>query len=145
MPDLVETAILTALLSRAQAFATAQGITISMPNVAFTPPTPGSNAKWLKADFMPGSTAELGVSFNAGNQHGGIFQIGVFHGIGAGEPAPARIASAAISFFKRGSEFWKDGHRIQIIRSPYRGSIMIDGAWNTIPVTIPYVCFAPQT
>lgn len=141
MSEPVEVAIESALLTRAQAFASAQSLTIALPNVAFTPPVPSPSAKWLKADFLPVPTVTLAVGTGK-NQHYGLLQISVFYGLGAGEYAPARIASDVISYFKKDTEVTKDGFIARVWKAPYRGVMMTKDAWTMIPVSIPYICFA---
>lgn len=141
MPEPVEVAIESALLARAQAFATAQGIAISLPNVAFTPPVAGANVKWLRVTFMPVPTATLPVGSGA-DRYYGILQIDVFYGQGAGELAPGRIASQIIDYFKRGTEVTKDGFTTRVYRRPSRGPMIKDDPWMMIPITINFECFA---
>lgn len=129
------------MLTRAQAFATSQAVAISLPNVAFTPPTAGQNVKWLRATFLPAPTASLPVG-SGSDQYYGIMQVDVFHGQGAGEYAPGRIASAVIDYFKRGTEVSKEGFTARVYRQPSRGPMIKDDPWIMLPVTIPYQCFA---
>lgn len=144
MPELVEVAIEKALLTKAQAFATAQGLgsAISLPNIAFTPPTASQTAKWLRATFLPVPSTSMGVQFDSHVQHNGIMQIDVMYGQGAGEYALSRIASDAIKFFARGTKLPFDGITVRIDRAPYRGPMIKDDVWMMIPVSIPYLCFA---
>ena len=142
MTEPVEVAIESALLSKAQAFAAAQSLTISLPNIAFTPPAVSTSAKYLRASFMPAPSIALGISNTSNNQHYGFMQLDVFYGQGSGEYAPGRIASAIISYFPRGLKLVKDGTTTQIIKQAYRGPMLKDDPWMMIPVTIPYVCFA---
>lgn len=152
MAEPVEAAIVSALLTRAKAFADAQApaITISLPNIAFTPPAPTPTAKWLRATILPADSASLSVGFSGSNQHYGLLQIDVFYGqggpnnSGGSELAPSRIASAIIQYFKPGTEMTKDGFTARVIRTPYRGQMMKDDPWMMIPVRIPYLCFAPN-
>jgi hypothetical protein len=151
MAEPVEVAVESALLTKAQAFAAAQSppVTISLPNVAFTPPpaksttNPVAYGKYLRATFMPAPSFELGIGFSANNQHYGILQLDVFWGQGAGEYAPGRLASAAIAYFARGTRLIKDGFTVQINKQPYRDSLINDDPWMMIPVSIPYIAFAP--
>lgn len=142
MADAVDVAIKAALLDRAQAFATAQGLgsAISMPNVEFTPPTAGKTAKWLRATLLPNETDSRRVSDTEPALHFGFLQIDVFYGLGAGELAPGRIASAAIDYFPRGTVFERDGFEIRITREPYPQPLIKDDPWAMIPVRIPYQC-----
>ncbi len=137
----VEVAINAALIARAQAFATAQGIAISLPNIAFTPPTAGQNVKWLRATLLPAPTSTLPVG-DGSDRYFGILQLDVFHGQGAGEYAPGRIASAVIEYFDRGTAMTKDGFTVRIYRRPSRGPMIKDDPWMMIPVTINFECFA---
>jgi hypothetical protein len=142
MADPVEVAIESALLNRAQSYATSQSLTIALPNVITTPPVATPAAKWLQAFFLPAPTAGLGISPNSTNQHYGIFQISVYYGLGSGELAPARIAAGIISYFKFGTEVTKDGFTAKIWKPPYRGPSLNDGTWLCVPVSIPFVAFA---
>lgn len=142
MTEPAEVAIESALLSKAQAFASAQSITISLPNIAFTPPAVSTSARYLRASFMPAPSIALGISNTSHNQHYGFMQLDVFYGQGSGEYAPGRIASAIIAYFPRGLKLVKDGTATRIIKQAYRGPMLKDDPWMMIPVTIPYVCFA---
>lgn len=144
MAEPVEVAIEYALLTKAQQFASSQSpaIAIALPNVAFTPPTAGANVKWLRATFLPAPTTSLPTG-SGSDRYYGIMQIDVFHGQGAGELAPGRIASAVIDYFKRGTEVSKDGFTARVYRRPSRGPMIVDGGgWVQIPVTINFECFA---
>ncbi|BEV43919.1 phage tail terminator-like protein [Afipia carboxidovorans] len=141
MPEPVEVAINAALITRAQAFATAQGLAISLPNIAFTPPAAGQSVKWLRATFLPAPTATLPVG-SGSDRYYGLLQIDVFHGVGAGEYAPGRIASAVIEYFDRGTTMTKDGFTVRVYRRPSRGPMIKDDPWMMVPVTIPFECFA---
>lgn len=142
MTDAVEVALELALLARAQTFATSQSLGISLPNIEFTPPTADKNAKYLRASFLPADTLSLSVGPTGNDQHYGLMQIDVLYGVGGGEIAPGRIASSVISYFKRGTSMTKDGFKVDVFRTPYRGPQLKDGAWTFIPVRIPYQTFA---
>ncbi len=144
MPDAVEVAIESALLTRLNALTLSPSVPVALPNVTFVPPTAGQNVAWLRATFLPASTVELGIDYAASNQHYGIFQVDVFYGQGGGELAPARIAAAVIQWFRRGTKLTKDGFKVEVTRAPRRGSMLLDGAWTMLPVSIPYVAYAPN-
>jgi hypothetical protein len=144
MPEPVEVAIESALLTKAQAFAAAQSpaVAISLPNVAFTPPAQTSSAKWLRVTFMPAPTSTLPVG-GGSDRYYGLLQLDVFYGQNSGELAPGRLASAAINYFARGTVMTKDGFTVRINKRPYRGPMIVDGSgWVQIPITIPFECFA---
>lgn len=144
MPEPVEVAIEYALLSRAQAFAAAQSpaLAISLPNIAFTPPVASGTAKWLRATFLPAPSFEMGIAWDAHNQHYGLFQIDVFYGQGSGEIAPGKLASSIIAYFARGTVMTKDGVSVRVTKQAYRGPMIKDDPWMMVPVTIQYLCFA---
>ena len=144
MADAVEVAIESALLNRLIALTFSPVIPVSLPNITFVPPTAGDNVAWLRATFLPATSVELSVDFEGSNQHYGILQIDVFYGQGSGELAPARIAATIIQWFKRGTRVTKDGFVAQITRLPRRGQMIRDDPWQMIPVTIPYLAFAPS-
>jgi len=147
MPDAVEVAIESALLAHAAAFANNNSLTISLPNIAFTVPAVSATAKYLRASFLPAPTNPLALSFTASkatNQHFGIFQVDVFYGQGGGEIAPARIAANIIEWFNPGTQLTGNGFTVQVIRPPYRGPILKTDPWMQLPVSIPYVSFAPN-
>lgn len=141
MTEAVEAAIELALLARAQAFATANNLPIALPDIAFTPPTVGKGAKYLRATFLPAETARL-VLGSGSDQHYGFLQIDVFYGAGSGEIAPARIAASIISYFKRDTVIPSDDVRIMVSRTPSRGPQSTKDAWTMLPVRIPYNCYA---
>ncbi len=145
MSDAVEVAIPRALLRQLAQFAAAQNpaLTVSYPNTDYTVPQPSKTVQWLRATFMPADTATLGLYQADTNQHYGIFQIDVFQGQGIGEPAPGRVASAIIDYFARGTRLSLDGFNVDIVRSPFRGPMIMDDPWVFIPVRIPYLCLAP--
>ena len=147
MADPVDVAIESALLNRAVAFANSQSpaINIALPNVAdFTPPVATPTAKYLRATFLPAPTNGLGLSTLSTNQLYGFLQIDVFWGLNAGELAPSRLASAILAYFKFQTTVTKDGFIGTVWKQPYRSPMMISDAWMQIPVTIPYIAFAPN-
>lgn len=144
MADAVEVAIESALLNRLAALTFSPAIPVSVPNVAFTPPTAAPGIVWLRGSFLPADTYALGLGYSSTNQHYGIFQVDVFYNQGAGELAPGRIAAAVIAYFKRGTQLTKDGFRVEITKTPYRANMIKDDPWIMIPVSIPYKTYAPN-
>src|SRR5262245_58927465 len=109
MADAAEVSIESALLDQLRLFTTSSTIQVAWPNVKFTPPDAAINASWLRATFLPADTVTIAVASGSANQHLGIFQIDVFQGQDAGELVPARVASALIAWFKRGTRLSKNG------------------------------------
>jgi hypothetical protein len=146
MADAIEVAIEGALLTRLRALTLSPAVTVSLPNVPFTPPTPVTQTSaWLRATFLPAPSMAMGVQYDAANRHSGIFQVDVFYGQGGGELAPARIASTIIQWFPRGSRYSQDSATVEIgigNNIPRRGQMLKDDPWVMIPVSIPYVAYA---
>lgn len=143
MPEPVEVAINAALIARAQAFATAQGISISHQKIAFTPPVATPATKWLRATFLPAPTATLPVGSGA-DRYSGVLQIDVFWGATAGEYLinAERLASSIINYFGRGTVLTKDGFVVRINKRPSPGPMIVADGWAQIPITINYEAFA---
>ncbi len=143
MAEPVEVAIEYALLARAVAFAQLNSLTISLPNIAFTPPAISPTAQYLRAYLIPAPTVGLGIEFESTDRHKGIFQIDVFQGAGGGEIASRRLAASVVSYFPQGTELTSGGFTIRILDKPYLGPLMMKPAdpWTMLPVRIAYYCF----
>ncbi len=142
MADAVEAAIEYALLAHAQAFATANSLTIALPNIVTIPPVSTPSACYLRATLMPAPSYSPGVGFASRNQHYGLLQLDVFWGLGGGEIAPGRVAADIIDYFERGTTLSRDGFSILVWKAPYRGRLVKDDPWVMLPVSIPYLTLA---
>jgi hypothetical protein len=105
-----------------------------------------TGAVWLKADFLPAPTLGIGIGFGSQNQHQGLLQVSVFYHRGEGEYKAKRIASSVISWFARGTVVTKNAFSATVVKPPYQSPARIDpsGGWLIIPVSIPYLAFAPD-
>src|ERR1019366_5752223 len=142
MADAVEVTIASGLLNRLTSLVFSPVVPIALPNITFVPPVAGDNVAWLRATFLPATSAALGVDYEGTNQHFGIFQVDVFYGQGSGELPPARIATSILGWFKRGFMMTKGGFAVQVTRLPYRKQMIKDDPWMMIPVCIPYTAYA---
>ncbi len=145
MPEPVEVAIEYALMAQAVGFAEENSLTISLPNIAFSPPISTPTTQWLRATYLPVPSLAMGISFDAFIKHYGMMQLDVFQGSGGGSMAPARLAAEAVAYFQRGGTLTKDGFEILFVMSPYRSRAVTDEQWLMVPVSIPYWCFARPT
>lgn len=143
MSNPAEVAVNKALLDRLIAYAVSPAITVALPEVAFDAPTAAPDVRWLRATFLPAPSFALGVG-TASNQHYGILQVDVFYNEGQGEYPAGRIAADIIAWFKRGTKLAQDGFGVHIYKHPYRSRFMKDPPWIIIPVSIPYIAFAPN-
>lgn len=144
MADAAEVASLKAVINKLQQFADIPVSRMQMPNVGFTPPDTNSGNMWLRVNHIPNDSFSLGLSRSSSNQHYGIVQIDVMADPGVGEYAPGRMASSLIEHFEVYTNLESDGFRVQIYRLPSRGTLLKDGAWVFIPVSVSYRCFAPN-
>lgn len=119
-------------------------IFIAYPNVQFAQPNPSPYVRWLRAFFLPAPTVTTGVDDGAYNEISGIFQVDALMFPGAGELPVARLAQLVINHFARGTELVQDSQAVRIVRTPYRGRMLQDDPWVFIPVSIPYLAFAPN-
>jgi|SRR5215475_10456192 len=142
MAEPADVAIESALNARAQALAASLALTIAMPYVAFQPPTPSSNAAWLRSTYIPADTLGLGVDPQSSNQHYGLFWIDVFYAVNTGEYGARRIAAQVCAYFKRGTELTKDGFTVQIWKPPFARPTIREDTWLHVPVLIPFIAFA---
>jgi hypothetical protein len=144
MTDSVEVAIESVLLNRLVAFCLSPAIPLALPNIAFTPPAPSPTTFWLKADWLPADSFSLSLANTGSVQHYGILQVSVFYGQGSGELAPSRLATRIIELFPRNLALTKDGFVVQVWKHPFRARMMKDDPWVMIPVSVPYLTFAPH-
>lgn len=149
MPEPVEAAIELALLGQAAAFATAQTLTLDVPNgnAVFQQPAALPEAQWLRATVIPAPTITTGIAYDAHNQHYGYLQIDVMQGLGGGTAAMKRLAAAISAYFPLGLVLTNNGFDITIASHTRNqvvaaGPLMLDSPWMMMPVSIPYRCFA---
>ncbi len=140
----VESSILSALNTRLAALTFSPTMTVSYPNVTFTVPTVGQNAKYLRVTQLPADTFEQGVGFNGTNKYTGIYQVDLFTGNNFGEPNAIAIAEQIIAQFKRGTQLIKNNFIIEILDPPSRLPYVQDdsGSWWMLPIRITYTCYA---
>lgn len=144
MADAVEAAIKNVLFRSLATFAAAQSpaLTVSWPNIAFSPPTVSATASWLRVTMLPADTAPMGIAFSSMNHHYGLFQVDTFYGQGSGELGITRTAALIIANFTRGTNLSSDGFTIRILEQPYLGPMLKDDPWMMLPVRIPYTAYA---
>lgn len=148
MPDPIEVAIKSALITKLLALPRPATVPISVPNVGndgtrvFNAPDPAAGAAWFRATLIPAPTIALHLEYTGANQHYGMMQVDAFGYMGDGEMRVGRNASAIISWFKRGTRMSKDGFRIEVTRAPYEHAMLTDGSWVYIPVDVPYIAYA---
>ena len=141
----VEASILAALNAQLASLVFSPAIPVSYPNILFTPPTASPTAKYLRVTHLPTDTFAESIGNSDSNKYAGLYQVDVFIGNGAGEPAATAIAEQIIAKFKRGTRLTKNNFTIEIQDPPSRLPYVQDAetqAWWMLPVRVAYVCYA---
>ena len=144
MPDAAEVAIEGALLDRLNALVLVPAMPVSLPNIQFPPPQATPTTGYLRATFLPADSVTLGLARGSSIQHYGLLRVDVFYGLFGGELAPNRVAASVISWFKRGTQLTRSGFTVNVFKAPFRGPMSREDVWVMIPVSIPYIAFAPD-
>lgn len=140
-----EASILAALNAQLASLVFSPSIPVSYPNIDFTPPASSKTAKYLRVTHLPADTFYQGIAYDSSNKYAGLYQVDIFVGNNAGEPAATAIAEAIINQFKRGTRLTKNNFTIEIQDPPSRLPYVRDAetqAWWMLPVRIAYVCYA---
>lgn len=140
-----EASILAALNAQLASLVFSPAIPVSYPNISFPPPTASPTAKYLRVTHLPADTFAASISSSDSNVYAGLYQVDVFVGNGAGEPAATAIAEQIIAKFKRGTRLTKNNFTIEIQDPPSRLPYVQDAetqAWWMLPVRVAYVCYA---
>ena len=74
----------------------------------------------------------------------GILQVSVYTPINQGAGPADELAGAVVQHFKRGTWMTSEGITVRIVRPPYAGTAMRDGAFWMVPVTINWFCQVNQ-
>lgn len=99
---------------------------------------------YLKPRFLPAEPEQAALGSTGSNRLGGIYQVSVIHPIGGGSAAAKAQADAIVSQFKRGTQLTRDDLTIRVDRA-WQGPAMDSEAWYTIPVSIRWFVYAPNT
>jgi hypothetical protein len=140
-----EASILAALNAQLASLVFSPSIPVSYPNIDFTPPAASKTAKYLRVSHLPADTFAASIGKLDSNKYAGLYQVDVFIGNGAGEPAAIAIAEQIIAKFKRGTRLTKNNFTIEIQDPPSRLPYLQDAetkAWWMLPVRVAYVCYA---
>jgi len=143
MADPVEAAIKNALLQPLIGFCSSPAIPLALPNIDFSQPTPARGALWLRATILPADSFAPSIGFDSTIQHFGLMQVDIFYSENSGEIAPARIAGSLAMLYRRGTDLFDSGFKVNIYRAPTVRRAIKDEPWLMLPVVVPYQCFAP--
>ncbi|MET3648031.1 phage tail terminator-like protein [Phyllobacterium ifriqiyense] len=142
MATSVEGTILSLLLARLAALVLSPALPVAQPGIPFIAPieTSGPNSgkpkPYLRADFIPNRTENLGIADDAKARHQGILQVMVVHPSGIGAVKPTDIGGAVAAHFAKGTKLYGSGVKVKVYQKPSVGAPMIETDKIYVPVTI---------
>lgn len=105
--------------------------------------TPTKGTPYAALTMLPASAAPADINADE-TRYDGNFQIGLFHPATAGETATIEaLADAVRAQFAPPLDLERNGTVVRILAAE-RGPILHDGDWMQLPVTIRWVCIAPD-
>lgn len=139
----VESTIPSLLLARVATLVLTPALTVSYPDIAFTPPVDGQGkAKpYLEVRHLPNTNVNLFIGNEATVQYQGLLQITVVYPAGQGIIKPSEIAGLVASHFAKGTVLRDAGVNVRIYQKPSVARSIQDTDRIRVPVTIPYQVF----
>jgi len=104
-------------------------------NVPFTPT---NGVAWQQASLLPGRT-ENPTFGSAHKREVGVFQVTQHYPRNIGSQAALARAEALRAGFARGGSLEESNVKVRLLNSPYIGPAANDGAWYSVPLSVPYV------
>ncbi|MHC1549396.1 phage tail terminator-like protein [Phyllobacterium sp. K27] len=142
MATSVEGTILSLLLARLAALVLTPALPIAQPGIPFTAPTEtsgpniGKPKPYLRADFIPNRTDNLGLANDAKARHQGLLQVMVVYPPGVGVVKPTDIGGSIAAHFAKGTIMYGSGVKLKVYQKPNVGAPMIETDKIYVPVTI---------
>lgn len=137
MAATVEATIAELLFARLTSLVLSPALPVSYQGLPFTPPT----GPYLRADFIPNRTDNLGLANDASARHQGILQIMVIYPVGQGVVKPTNVAGLVASHFAKGTILYGSGVKVKVYAKPSVGAPMIEPDKVSVPVTVLYRSF----
>lgn len=147
MAATVEGTIAQLLFDRVLSLVLAPALPVAVPSSAFTPPveTSGPNLgrikPYLRVDFIPNRTDNLGLANDASARHQGILQVMAIYPINIGVIKPTDTAGLVAAHFGKGTILYGSGVKVKVYQKPSVGAPMIEPDKVSVPVTILYRSF----
>jgi hypothetical protein len=113
-------------------------IPVAWENVEYTPTL---GVQHWQVYLSPRMTSPASMGISGLTEHRGIVQVNVRTPISEGPSAAVAQADRLATYFRRGISLGAAQIRIVGVS---RGSILIDKAWATLPVTIQWRCHSPE-
>jgi hypothetical protein len=137
MAATVEATIAELLFTRLTSLVVSPVLPVAYPGLAFTPPT----GAYLRADFIPNRTDNLGLANDATARHQGILQVMAIYPAGQGVIKPTNTAGLVATHFAKGTILHGSGVKVKVYTKPSVGAPMIEPDKISVPVTILYRSF----
>jgi Bacteriophage related domain of unknown function len=137
MAATVEATIAELLFARLTSLALSPVLPVAFPDVAFSSPA----GPYLRADFIPNRTDNLGLANDAKARHQGILQVMAIYPVNSGIIKPTNTAGLIASHFAKGTILYGSGVKVKVYANSSVGAPMSEPDRVNVPVTILYRSF----
>lgn len=147
MATSVEGTIAQLLFDRVLSLVLTPALPVSVPSIAFTPPVEPSGPSqgrikpYLRIDFIPNRTDNLGLADLASARHQGILQVMAVYPLNIGIIKPTDTAGQVAAHFAKGTILYGHGVKVKVYQKPSVGAAMTETDKISVPVTILYRSF----
>lgn len=132
MAATVEATIAELLFARLATLILNPVLPVAYPGLAFTPPA----GPYLRVDFIPNRTDNIGLANDASARHQGILQVMAIHPVGQGVIKATNTGGFVTAHFAKGTILYGSGVKLKIYAKPSVGSPIIEPDKINVPVTI---------
>ena len=116
---------------------------IAWPNQSFNVATVTGDS-YYRVALLPGIPEQIELGDTASNRLSGIYQVSVYWRAGKSGVKPSQEADIIIARFKRGTALIAGALIVKVNAPPYQSPAQQEPDWYFIPVSIPYICDAPN-
>ncbi|MCO4316343.1 DUF4128 domain-containing protein [Phyllobacterium sp. 21LDTY02-6] len=137
MAATVEATIAELLFARAAALVLNPVLPVAYPGRSFTAPA----GPYLRVDFIPNRTDNLGLAYDATARHQGILQVMAIYPVGAGIIKATDTGGLIASHFAKGTILYGSGVKLKVYQKPSVGGPLIEPDRVNVPVTVQWRSF----
>ncbi len=137
MAATVEATIAELLFARLTSLVLSPVLPVAFPNLQFSPPA----GAYLRADFIPNRTDNLGLANEASARHQGILQVTAVYPVNGGIIKPTNTGGLVAAHFAKGTILHESGVKVKVYAKPSVGGPIIEPDKVSVPVTILYRSF----
>jgi hypothetical protein len=132
MAATVEATIAELMFARLATLVLSPVLPVSYPGLAFTAPS----GPYLRADFIPNRTDNLGLAHDARVRHQGILQVMAIYPVGQGVMTSTNTGGLIASHFAKGTILYGSGVQLKVYAKPSVGGPIIEPDKINVPVSI---------